>query len=280
MPQSFYEAVWIFMIYAFLGWIGEVAYAALEDGKFVNRGFLNGPVCPIYGFGMILVILVLWPLKNNIFLLFAGSFLLTTALEYVTGFVLEKFFKNKWWDYSDLPFNVNGYICLKFSVLWGFAASFVIGAIHPIIYAVISGTPFSTGLVLLTVFVAVFTADIVITVTAVMKLPRRLKAIEDTERALTAISEKLGENIYGKTVIVADKGNEFVEENRERLQKLKAEYEERIAEYRKLTENLNFVHRRIFKAFPKLASGKDKLVERVKKIKEQIRNDKNEKDTM
>ena len=92
MPQNIYQAVWIFIIYAFLGWCSEVAFAAVNKGKFVNRGFLNGPVCPIYGVGMLIVVLCLWNLRDRPLLLFLGSALLTTALEFVTGFVLERNF--------------------------------------------------------------------------------------------------------------------------------------------------------------------------------------------
>ena len=98
MPQNFYELVWIFIIYAFIGWCTEVSYAALDTGKFVNRGFLNGPYCPIYGCGVVIVVAILTPLKENLLILFAGSFLLTSVLEYITGYILEKVFHNKWWD--------------------------------------------------------------------------------------------------------------------------------------------------------------------------------------
>ena len=81
MPQNFYELVWIFIIYAFIGWCTEVSYAALDTGKFVNRGFLNGPYCPIYGCGVVIVVAILTPLKENLLILFAGSFLLTSVLE-------------------------------------------------------------------------------------------------------------------------------------------------------------------------------------------------------
>ena len=118
MPQNFYELVWIFIIYAFIGWCTEVSYAALDRGIFVNRGFLNGPYCPIYGCGVVIVVAALTPLKDNLLILFAGSFLLTSILEYITGFILEKVFHNKWWDYSNKPFNLHGYICLKFSIYW------------------------------------------------------------------------------------------------------------------------------------------------------------------
>ena len=82
-----YQFLWIFFIYAFLGWCTEVSYAALNTGKFVNRGFLNGPVCPIYGFGVVIVLACLTPLKGNFVLLFLGSVVLTSALEWITGFL-------------------------------------------------------------------------------------------------------------------------------------------------------------------------------------------------
>ena len=81
MPQSIYEALWIFVIYAFLGWCCEVIFAAVTVGRFVNRGFLNGPVCPIYGFGMLMTVGFLWNLRRNVILFFLAAALLTTLLE-------------------------------------------------------------------------------------------------------------------------------------------------------------------------------------------------------
>ena len=95
MPTTIYEVLWIFIIYAFFGWCTEVSYAALDRGIFVNRGFLNGPYCPIYGIGVLTVVVVLTPLKENLLILYIGSFFLTTILEFLTGFILEKVFHNK-----------------------------------------------------------------------------------------------------------------------------------------------------------------------------------------
>ena len=145
MPVSFYEVAWIFVIYAFLGWCTEVAYAALDTGKFVNRGFLNGPVCPVYGCGVLVVIVVLTPLKENFLILFAGSFLLTSIIEFITGFLLEKLFHNQWWDYSNEHFNICGYVCLKFSILWGIACTLIMDVIHPSIYKVIKNSSKTSG---------------------------------------------------------------------------------------------------------------------------------------
>ena len=96
MPQDLYELLWLFCIYAFFGWCVEVAYHAINCGKFINRGFLNGPYCPIYGIGMIIVVQFLFPLRENLIILFLGSLLLTSLLEFITGFLLEKIFNNKW----------------------------------------------------------------------------------------------------------------------------------------------------------------------------------------
>ena len=94
-----------FAIYSFAGWCGEVVFATVRHGKFVNRGMLHGAYCPIYGFGLITVIVCLTPIKDSWLLLFVGSAVLTTVLEFITGFVLDKLFGRRWWDYSDKKFN-------------------------------------------------------------------------------------------------------------------------------------------------------------------------------
>lgn len=278
MPQNIYQAVWIFIIYAFLGWCSEVAFAAVNKGKFVNRGFLNGPVCPIYGVGMLIVVLCLWNLRDRPLLLFLGSALLTTALEFVTGFVLERFFHDKWWDYSDMPFNIKGYVCLKFTILWGLAASFIIGAIHRFIYMLIVKTPFVLGVILLAVFSAAFIADFTVTLTALVKLPKKLKAMAEAERALRAVSDKIGENISDTTIAAKEKGEALAEENKPRLEELKAEYEKKKKELSAMLER-NFVQRRIFKAFPNLKNGRYKAIfDRISELKLKVTEKGNEKD--
>lgn len=278
MPQNIYQAVWIFIIYAFLGWCSEVAFAAVNKGKFVNRGFLNGPVCPIYGVGMLIVVLCLWNLRDRPLLLFLGSALLTTALEFVTGFVLERFFHDKWWDYSDMPFNIKGYVCLKFTILWGLTASFIIGAIHRFIYMLIEKTPFVLGVILLAVFSAAFIADFTVTLTALVKLPKKLKAMAEAERALRAVSDKIGENISDTTIAAKEKGEALAEENKSRLEELKAEYEKKKKELSAMLER-NFVQRRIFKAFPNLKNGRYKAIfDRISELKLKVTEKGNEKD--
>lgn len=220
MPQNFYELVWIFIIYAFIGWCTEVSYAALNTGKFVNRGFLNGPYCPIYGCGVVIVVAILTPLKENLLILFLGSVILTTILEFVTGYILEKIFHNKWWDYSNNPFNIKGYICLKFSILWGLACTFVMDVIHPIIYKAITWIPFIPGLILLSILMCVFIVDCCITVSTILKFNKHLKIMEDMAASIHRLSDEIGENIYENVTEVLEKTEKFQENHAELIDKI------------------------------------------------------------
>lgn len=220
MPQNFYELVWIFIIYAFIGWCTEVSYAALDRGIFVNRGFLNGPYCPIYGCGVVIVVAVLTPLKDNLLILFAGSLLLTSILEYITGFILEKVFHNKWWDYSNKPFNLHGYVCLKFSIYWGLACTFVMDVLHPIIYKGITMIPHILGVVLLSIIMAGFAVDCGVTVTTILKFNKRLKVMDEMAAKIHKLSDEIGENIYENVTTAVEKSEEFQETHEKLLTKI------------------------------------------------------------
>ena len=220
MPQNFYELVWIFIIYAFIGWCTEVSYAALDRGIFVNRGFLNGPYCPIYGCGVVIVVAVLTPLKDNLLILFAGSFLLTSILEYITGFILEKVFHNKWWDYSNKPFNLHGYVCLKFSIYWGLACTFIMDVIHPIIYKGITMIPHILGVVLLCIIMSAFAVDCGVTVTTILKFNKRLKVMDEMAAKIHKLSDEIGENIYENVTTAVERSEEFQETHEKLLTKI------------------------------------------------------------
>lgn len=209
MPITFYEVIWIFMIYAFLGWCTEVAYAALELKQFVNRGFLNGPVCPIYGFGVLVVLVILTPLKKNFLLLFLGSVILTSVIEFITGFLLEKIFHNQWWDYSDENFNICGYVCLKFSILWGIGCTLVMDVVHPTIDKFIRFMPKILGTILLVLFCITFAVDIIITVCAILKFNERLKLIDEAAEKLKVVSNEIGENIYESVSVALEKSEDM-----------------------------------------------------------------------
>ncbi|MGO5060231.1 putative ABC transporter permease [Lawsonibacter sp. LCP25S3_F5] len=207
-----YQFLWIFFVYAFLGWCTEVSYAALRTGKFVNRGFLNGPVCPIYGCGVVVVLVGLTPLKGNFVLLFLGSVVLTSVLELATGFVLEKLFRQRWWDYSDKPFNLGGYICLEFSIMWGFACLFVVDILHPSIEFFIRLIPHTLGWVLLGLFSAAMAVDLAATVRTIAKLNRQLDQIDQLARRLKTASNEFGENLADRVLEAAERSADWKED--------------------------------------------------------------------
>ena len=222
-----YQFLFIFFVYAFLGWCTEVSYAALVTGKFVNRGFLNGPVCPIYGFGVVIVLACLTPLRDNKLILFFGSVLLTSLLELVTGFVLEKIFHQHWWDYSDEPFNLGGYICLRFSIMWGFACMFVVYILHPTILWFIGIIPHTVGIVLLYLSGSTMVVDLVATVRTITKINRRLSQIDELAAKIKEASNEFGENLADKVVDAAEVGSVLKEELSDRTEDFKEELAQR-----------------------------------------------------
>ncbi len=262
MPCNLYEALWIFNVYAFIGWCVEVAYAALNKGVFVNRGFLNGPYCPIYGCGMLIVAMLLTPLKDNLLFLFLGSVVLTTVLEYFTGLVLEKVFGNKWWDYSNVPFNIQGYVCLKFSVLWGLGGTFVMQVIHPLIYKGIQWIPVTFGWFLLVVFLSAFLTDVFVTVNTVLKFNRKLKKLQKIADAMHKLSDEIGEGIFEKMSVITDKSEVIQEEWKTKL----AEAESLREEYKTMLESHHFGFRRLTKAFPDMKTkSRNEVLQQYKK---------------
>ena len=294
---SFYDIVIYFVLFAIAGYICEVIFAAIVLGKFVNRGFLNGPWCPIYGFGVVIVAICLKPLSKSLLVLFIGSVLLTSVLEYFTGFILEKVFDQKWWDYSDDKFNLGGYICLKFSLLWGVACTAVVKLVLPAVDAVIRVVPHFVGLIVTGVIVALMLIDLSATVITIMGIKKKIRLIDSTVAKLKAGTEDMGGFISKETLIVKDKYEEIAktagekkaelagkkdafaksvaekrEANAERREELAKSVEEKYTAFVKsLGEKRG--ERRLMKAFPSLRekrvdSSLGRLREQLKLISE------------
>lgn len=173
-----YNLVLLFAIYSFLGWCTEVLYYFKTKHRFVNRGFLYGPFCPIYGFGLVCLIILLDNFKNNIFILFILSTFITSFIEYFTGLILEKIFKSKWWDYSDDPWNLHGRICLLYSLIWGAASVAVIKILHPAINNLVSNIPYSIGNLLFYTIILYFLVDFSFTISSLIKFKNFLYYIQ------------------------------------------------------------------------------------------------------
>lgn len=197
MSLGAYDICTFFIVYSFIGWVIEVVFHVVVAGKIINRGFLNGPVCPVYGFGMISV-LVIYNLvgSDNTLVIFLEGVIFTTLIELVAGFILDKFFHARWWDYSSMPMNLNGYICVGFSIIWGLAVVFVIKIAHVFIYNVTSALiPASIGWPILIVMYAVFITDTVVTALTLIGLNKKLEELDRISESLKNASDKLTERI-------------------------------------------------------------------------------------
>lgn len=177
-----------FIIYSFLGWCLESIYKTMLEKKFINSGFLYGPFCPIYGFGAIIMILSLCKMPQNIFLIFFTCMILLTLWEYIVGVLLEKVFKTKYWDYSDLKFNINGRICLKNSIYWGILGVLFTFIIHPIINNLVSIVPMNILFHINVVTYIILLTDVIITVNRILFIDQKIEQIYE-------ISEKIKEKI-------------------------------------------------------------------------------------
>ena len=200
---SLYQVFAYFLIYSCLGWCLEVIYAAVTTGQLVNRGFLNGPVCPIYGFGMVIVLFALTPLSHSLLLLYLGGVILPSALELVGGWALYKLYHTRWWDYSDDPFNIGGYICLEFSLLWGVGTLIVMKLVHPIIADAVALIPPLVGLILMFLLYAIYAADTIATAFAASDLARDLDALEKVADSMHAVSDAMTE-LLGTNAMAMD----------------------------------------------------------------------------
>lgn len=166
---NYSNLIYFFAFYSFLGWCIEVLYYFKNEHRFVNRGFLFGPFCPIYGCGVLSLVLFLDNYRNNLLLLFILACILTTVLEYYTGYLLEKIFKTKWWDYSQDPFNLHGRVCLHYSLLWGVGEIFILKILHPMVVNSINNIPQVAGDLLLSIFVIYFLIDFCFTISSLMQ---------------------------------------------------------------------------------------------------------------
>lgn len=124
--------LFIFSLYSVLGWVLEVLYFFFKSGKYVKRGLLDGPYCPLYGFSIASCEMVSKYLNNNLFLMFIVFSIICTGYEFITALFFDKILKVKMWDYSNVKTNLNGYICVKFSLIWGLLSIISVKILNPI----------------------------------------------------------------------------------------------------------------------------------------------------
>ncbi len=214
--MTIYQIFWYFLIYSCIGWCVEVVFHAVSLGKIINRGFLNGPVCPVYGFGMIMVLgcgnmiaakttgAGADATKLSGWMLFLFGLVLATMVELIAGWLLDKLFHARWWDYSDKPFNFHGYICPEFSILWGLGAILVVKGSHPIVSRhTFSGLPPRVGWTLMAFLYAVYFVDFVVTVMTVRGLNKKLTELEKMRQLLRTPSNFMSETLGTSSMTTA-----------------------------------------------------------------------------
>lgn len=279
MIFSFYHTALLFFIYSFLGWCVEVAFVAVTVGKVENRGFLNGPVCPIYGCGMLGVLMALTPISDRWFLLFLGGMVICSAVELFGGWVLDKIFHMRWWDYTDKPFNVGGYICLGFSIMWGIAVVFAVRMVHPVIMAGLNKIPNLVGWIAIGVFVAIFIADMIVTLKNLIGIKRNLGQLDKLAEELHNIGDQLKDVVGNSAISVAEKAGESMDriDAKERLENVSEATRERIdsvseATKEKIDNVSEMTKEKINAQMEELEARRDALIENIQRYNKHLLN--------
>lgn len=167
---TFFGYFLAFMLYSFLGWCIEVILSFIQHKKFINRGFLIGPYCPIYGCGMLLIVFLLKDYTDNFLVLFILSMVICLVLEYITSYLMELIFKARWWDYSDKKFNINGRVCLEYAVFFGIGGTLIMYVVHPFVIKVVSKFSGVILLIVGSILLIGFIVDNVISFDAMSKI--------------------------------------------------------------------------------------------------------------
>ena len=260
-----------FVLYSFLGWVCETIYCSIDDKKFVNRGFLNGPFCPIYGTGALLVIDIFMKYKDDLLVLFILSVVITSIVEYITSYLLEKIFNLQLWDYSTYSFNLNGRVCLKNSLLFGVLSILAVEVIHPAVEGFLSRLPVWFLITFTGTLVVYFICDVVITVKALIQINRKaghrqmqLDELAKLRNEYIAKNKKEDNKKESKILQLIKEGRirELLKE-----EKIKAFMtEEKLKDLMDVPNK--FVHRRVIKAFPGMKSKK--YPDAIKQFKKEI----------
>lgn len=268
-----------FTIYSFIGWVCETILCSYLEKKFVNRGFLNGPFCPVYGFGAVLLQVTFFSLNLelnvlNVLFVFVGGALLTTILEYFTGWLLETLFNTTWWDYSKSRFNIKGRVCLTNSLAFGVMSVALIFIILGFVQNNVERIPDNIRLIISIVLLVYYLADIFVTIKSMQNLNVRLEKISV---AFAAIKEKFTrDDNYDELTATqkADRIREIIFGDKNK--KISGTFDGVREKIANLINNNERFQRRIIMAFPHLRSKK--YPELLTVIKDKVLRNKNNQD--
>lgn len=212
--------VLLFFFYCFCGWVWESCYVSACRRQWVNRGFLHGPLLPIYGSGAIIILFVTLPVEQDLRLVFLLGMIAATVLEYITGAVMERLFKVRYWDYSHHRFNLNGHICLTSSLAWGFFSILLVRFIHPPIAGLLADVPSWLVDPLALVITVAFTVDVVRSVQEALDLKEVLTRLTEENEDLRRLAKR--------AEVAAAFAEEDLRRFRERVDLSRTELQERV----------------------------------------------------
>lgn len=197
MIYSGYEMIWLFFVYSFLGWVMETVMAALKQKRFTNRGLVNAPLCVTYG-NTALIVTPLCSELHGVWL-FVGCMLLATLIEWISGHWIEFLYHERWWDYSGIKWNLDGYICLPVSILWGVLNTVMMEWGNPLAVGIYDKIPRVPGEILIWILSGILAVDVIATLCILSGRSRRISQWQEVDSWLSGISSKLGRRIYGWT---------------------------------------------------------------------------------
>ena len=223
----------LFLIYSFIGWLIEVVGKLIEKHKFINRGFLIGPICPIYGHGCIVMILTLSRYKDNPLILFINAIFICSLLEYFTSYFMEKIFKARWWDYSTKKFNLNGRICAETMIPFGILGTLVICVINPIFEYILNLFSFETIKITAIILFVIYLIDNIVSLTIMFGFKGTLKTVE--KDGTEEITKKVKDILINKNFLYKRLVEAFPNfmNPKERLLLIKERIEKELKKYKK-----------------------------------------------
>ncbi len=247
-----YYLYWL--IYAFLGWIIETCYVSIPTGHFVHRGFLYGPIIPIYGFGALSILLVLLPYSESPWFIFFLGILLTSFLEYLTSYVMEKLFDMRWWDYSERKYNINGRICLRNSILFGLLSVALVEFIHPNVQNIIQTYNHHQLYQFSKITFFLFFIDFILSIINVIDFKENLQKASVLYEDLQTWMEK-----QASLKNIEKQVEDFDEKLQQGLEDMQIRFQRK-------SKKLEKEHRRLLRSFPTLRSKRfDEILKQFKK---------------
>lgn len=215
----------LFFTYCFLGWVWESCYVSFLRKEWVNRGFLHGPIVPIYGFGAVSILLLTLPFKENILLIYILGLLAASTLEYVTGALMEKIFQMRYWDYSHHKFNLKGRISLFVSLAWGLFSILLVKLLHPPIEKILLKIPNYLAEPISLILIIIFAVDATMSIQSALDMKKLLKQLKKSNELLSTLELKIN-NLASKISHTSNEFQKQIHKIEKDIEKIKIKYKE------------------------------------------------------